>query len=146
MINARETLREKKSFIGPLSKRRCLVVADGYYEWQQLEGAAKQPFWIAPGHGGMLQLAGLWEVNRRATGAPIATCAIITTAANASVSAIHDRMPVALPNAEAARWLDPECVAEEAYQLLEPAAAVADMRPSAVSTFVNKRGTKVHSA
>ena len=49
MINARrETLREKKSFIGPLSKRRCLIVADGYYEWQQRDGVAKQPFWIAP--------------------------------------------------------------------------------------------------
>lgn len=137
MINARrESLQEKKSFIGPLSKRRCLIVADGYYEWQQREGG-KQPFWIAPVHGGMLQLAGLWEVNRRATGAPIATCTIITTAANASVSAIHDRMPVVLSNVEAARWLSPECAAEETYQLLETAAAVAELQPRAVSTYVN---------
>lgn len=138
MINARrETLQEKKSFIGPLRKRRCLIVADGYYEWQQRVGAVKQPFWIAPQHGGMLQLAGLWEVNRRATGAPLATCTIITTAANASVSAVHDRMPVVLPNAQAMRWLSAECTAEEAYELLEPAAAAAELQPRAVNTYVN---------
>ncbi len=138
MINARrETLREKKSFIGPLRERRCLIVADGYYEWQQREGTLKQPFWIAPERGGMLQLAGLWQVNRRAKGAPVATCTIITTAANASVSAVHDRMPVSLLGAEAAQWLDPACAVDDAYQLLEPAAAVAEWKPRAVNTYVN---------
>lgn len=138
MINARrETLQEKKSFIGPLRKRRCLIVADGYYEWQQRQGAAKQPFWITPQQGGMLQLAGLWEVNQRATGSPVATCTIITTAANASLSAVHDRMPVVLPNSEAARWLSPQCSAVEAYQLLEPAAAAAELQLHRVGTFVN---------
>src|SRR5690606_23684093 len=86
---------------------------------------------------GMLQLAGLWEVNTRATSAPIATCTIITTAANASVAAIHDRMPVVLLGDAAARWLAPQAAAEEAYALLEPAAAAAELQPQAVDTYVN---------
>lgn len=138
MINARrETLQEKKSFVGPLQKRRCLIVADGYYEWQKGGDGSKQPFWIAPREGGMLQLAGLWEVNSRATSTPITTCAIITTAANASVEAIHDRMPVALAGDAAAQWLSPQSNAEEAYALLEPAAASAELQSLAVDTYVN---------
>lgn len=138
MINARrETLREKKSFVGPLHKRRCLIVADGYYEWQKGNDGSKQPFWITPASGGMLQLAGLWEVNTRATSAPIATCTIITTAANASVDAIHDRMPVVLMGEAAAQWLSPQAESEEAYALLETAAAAAELQPQAVDTYVN---------
>jgi putative SOS response-associated peptidase YedK len=137
MINARrETLREKKSFIGPLRKRRCVIVADGYYEWQRA-ASVKQPFWLGASHGGLLQLAGLWEVNTRATGAPLLTCTIITTEANPNVSEIHDRMPVVLNTETAARWLSAECDAESAFGLLEPAAAVADLRYRAVSSYVN---------
>ncbi len=138
MINARrETLREKKSFVGPLHKRRCLIVADGYYEWQKADDGSKQPFWIAALDGGMLQLAGLWEVNSRAADAPLETCTIITTAANASVDAIHDRMPVVLSGDAAAQWVSPQSTAEEAYALLAPAAAAAQLRPQAVDTYVN---------
>lgn len=138
MINARrETLREKKSFIGPLRKRRCVIVADGYYEWQQRAAAVKQPFWLGPRQGGLLQLAGLWEVNTRANGAPLLTCTIITTAANPSLSEIHDRMPVVLNNEVTSRWLSPEYDVESAFALLEPAAAVADLQFRAVDTYVN---------
>ena len=137
MINARhETLREKKSFIGPLAQRRCLIVADGYYEWQQLAAREKQAHWVAPAGGGMLQLAGLWEVNRRATGKPLATCAIITTAANHRLSSIHDRMPVVLAGEAAERWMAADCDADEAYAQLGPAPDDA-LVPHAVSSYVN---------
>lgn len=139
MINARhETLREKKSFIGPLRQRRCLIVADGYYEWQQLNSRVKQPHWIAPADGGMLQLAGLWEVNRRATGQPLATCTIITTAATSALSSLHDRMPVVLAGEAARRWMAADCDADEAYAQLGTAADTADaLVPQPVSSYVN---------
>lgn len=137
MINARhETLREKKSFKGPLRNRRCLIVADGYYEWQLLNTGGKQPHWISPSQGGLLQLAGLWEINTRATGQTLETCTIITTAANDRLRSIHDRMPVVLDSQQAKHWMDPACDAEEAYDLLGPAADEA-LRPLAVSPYVN---------
>jgi len=137
MINARhETLREKKSFIGPLRQRRCLIVADGYYEWQQLQDNRKQPHWISPAGGGVMQLAGLWEVNTRATGQPLTTCTIITTSANAALSSLHDRMPVVLQRPAAERWMDPSCDAEEAYAQLGPAPDEL-LQPTAVSSYVN---------
>ncbi len=137
MINARhETLREKKSFIGPLKSRRCLIIADGYYEWQQLDTGGKQPHWISPAQGGLLQLAGLWEVNSRATGKPLETCTIITTAANSSLSSLHDRMPVVLDGAQAQGWMDAACQAEDAYALLGPAADDV-LQARAVGQYVN---------
>ena len=137
MINARyETLREKKSFIGPLRQRRCLIVADGYYEWQQLDAKRKQPHWISPTAGGVMQLAGLWETNSRASERPISTCTIITTAANTRVSEIHDRMPVILAGSAAERWMATDCDADEAYDLLAPAADDF-LTHRAVSSHVN---------
>ncbi len=137
MINARhETLREKKSFIGPLRQRRCLIVADGYYEWQVLGGKHKQPHWISPMSGGLIQLAGLWETNKRATGQPFNTCTIITTAANQKLSEIHDRMPVVLNAVAAERWMDLNCEVDEAYAQLGPAPnEILTARP--VSSYVN---------
>ncbi len=121
MINARsETLHEKRSFSGALKRRRCLIIADGYYEWQKLDNG-KQPFWIAPRSGGVMQLAGLWEQNVKATGEPIRSCTIITTAANDALSSVHDRMPALLTGASAERWADPTCAADEAQALLGPA-------------------------
>ncbi len=137
MINARyETLREKKSFIGPLRQRRCLIVADGYYEWQLLDAKRKQPHWISPTAGGVMQLAGLWERNTRATGQPVSTCTIITTAANARLSAIHNRMPVVMTSAAAERWMDPACDSDEAYAQLAPAPD-GFLIPREVSSHVN---------
>lgn len=137
MINARhETLREKRSFIGPLRQRRCLIVADGYYEWLRLDPKHKRPHWIAPTDGGLLQLAGLWESNTRATGQLIHTCTIITTTANERLSAIHDRMPVVLTGSAAEQWLDPRCEVDEAYELLGPAEEQL-LTPHPVSSHVN---------
>ena len=137
MINARaETLLEKRSFAGPLAERRCMILADGYYEWQKQADGRKQPCWLAPAAGGPMLLAGLWEVNRRATGVPIRSCTLITTAANHALSEVHDRMPVVLHPAEAERWIDPRCKAQEASELLQPAADDF-FRIRKVSTRVN---------
>jgi putative SOS response-associated peptidase YedK len=123
MINARrETLQEKRSFKGPLEKRRCLVLADGYYEWQKRADGSKQPQWITAADSSVMCFAGLWETNKRATGQPVESCTIITTAANAAMQPIHDRMPVVLEGKSAQLWLDLQCGVEEAYSLLGPVA------------------------
>ncbi|MCA9190531.1 MAG: SOS response-associated peptidase [Planctomycetales bacterium] len=136
MVNARaETVAEKRSFKGPLCRRRCIVLADGYYEWQTV-GRSKQPWWIHPTSGGVFGMAGLWEVNSRATGKAVPTCTIITTSANEKLSEIHDRMPVALNMMAIERWLDPEAKVEEVVQFLAPAASDSfDFQQ--VSTYVN---------
>ncbi|RMF40743.1 MAG: SOS response-associated peptidase [Planctomycetota bacterium] len=121
MINARaETLLEKRSFRGPMRSRRCLVIADGYYEWKR-EADGKQPYWIAPGGGGAIQFAGLWEINRKAAEEPILSCAIITTDANEELKEIHDRMPAILRRDEAERWANLDFPADRAQRLLQPA-------------------------
>ncbi len=120
MINARaETLLEKRSFRGAMQSRRCLVIADGYYEWKKM-AAGKQPFWIAPREGGAIALAGLWEVNRKAAAEPILSCTIITTDASGELADIHDRMPAILRREEAERWMDLDYPADRAAQLLHP--------------------------
>jgi putative SOS response-associated peptidase YedK len=137
MINARrESLAEKKSFTGPLARRRCLILADGYYEWQKLDSKRKQAYWISPRCGGVMQLAGLWETNSKATGSPIQSCTIITTAANASMSALHDRMPVVLSGEDAQQWMNPESTSETAWHALQPPAEDL-LEPRKVSSHVN---------
>ena len=121
MINARaETIGEKRSFTGPLKNRRCVVIADGYYEWKT-EGKLKQPFWIHPTDGGVFAMAGLWETNRRATGQPVRSCTIITTSANEKLAEVHDRMPVVLVEEALQRWLSPNFSADDAPSLLKSA-------------------------
>lgn len=138
MINARaETLPEKKSFSGPLKSRRCLVVADGYYEWQRLDDGGKQACWISPAEGGVMCLAGLWEANSKATGEPVQTCTIITTAANQSLGEIHDRMPVVIDGQALEQWMSPKTSGEVAHELL--GSADEDyFRVTRVSNFVNR--------
>lgn len=124
MINARsETVTEKRSFSGPFKSRRCILPADGYYEWQQTE-AGKQPYEFSLASGGLLAMAGLWEVNRRAgeTGQTIYSCTVLTTAANQLAATVHDRMPVLLNEAAVELWLDPQFENIAALQdLLRPA-------------------------
>src|ERR671910_937068 len=107
MINARsETLGEKPSFRDAFKRRRCLVVADGWYEWQAAPGG-KQPWFVTLRAGGPIAFAGLWERwNDPANGALLESCTIVTTDAAQSIRKIHDRMPVVLPESEWARWLD----------------------------------------
>jgi putative SOS response-associated peptidase YedK len=122
MINARaETIHEKRSFTGPLQKRRCAVIADGYYEWK-LVGKQKQPYWIHAADSNVFALAGLWEANQRATGEVVKSCTIVTTSANARLADVHDRMPVMLTGDALCKWLDARVSAEEARLLLTPAA------------------------
>lgn len=124
LINARsETAPDKPSFRAALRHRRCLVPADGFYEWTGKRGA-KQPHLIKPGSGGPMALAGIWEHWLGADGSEIETMAILTTAANGDVSNLHDRMPVILEPETFDAWLD--CrggSAREIEPLLAPAPA-----------------------
>ena len=108
MINARsETLTEKPSFRTAFERRRCLIPADGFYEWKR-EGKAKKPMLITANPGGLFAFAGLWETWKQPDDSWLLTCAIITTSANEFMKSIHDRMPVILPRESEASWLDPE--------------------------------------
>ena len=110
MINARaETISEKPAFREALARSRCLVPADGYYEWQRQGrmGQRKQPFYIRIRDGRPFAFAGLWERWVEPDGKVIATCAILTTEPNKSLKEIHERMPVILGPKDYDQWLDP---------------------------------------
>jgi putative SOS response-associated peptidase YedK len=116
-------LAEKRSFKGPLQSRRCIVPADGYYEWQKTSDG-KQPFEFSRRDGALLAIAGLWETNRRAStdGQTIHSCTLITTAANPMAAEVHDRMPALLDAEGIEIWLDPEQRDPQAVsQVLRPA-------------------------
>jgi putative SOS response-associated peptidase YedK len=108
MINARaESVATKPSFRGPFRHRRCVVLADGFYEWQAGAGRrTKTPFYIRLKSGGPFALAGLWDRWHTPEGTAISSCTIITTAANEMMVPIHNRMPVILDPAAYAEWLD----------------------------------------
>jgi putative SOS response-associated peptidase YedK len=107
LINARaETAREKPSFRNAFRRHRCLIPASGFYEWQRQE-RGKQPYFVRMRDGRPFAFAGLWDRWESADEGAIETCTILTTAPNAVLAPIHDRMPVILPPAEYARWLDP---------------------------------------
>jgi putative SOS response-associated peptidase YedK len=107
LINARaETAAEKPAFRGALKYRRCLVPADGFFEWQRI-GKERQPFHMRRRDGAPFALAGLWERWLGPDGSEIDTCALLTTEANELMRPIHDRMPVILEPAEFDVWLDP---------------------------------------
>ena len=105
MINARaETVAEKPAFRNALKRRRCLVLADGYYEWQKTP-AGKRPYRIIMKSGEPFAMAGLWETWKDPQGNVVPSCTIITTAANDLLSPIHDRMPVILHRESEEMWL-----------------------------------------
>ena len=105
LINARaETIAEKPAFRAAARARRCLIPADGFYEWKR-EGRAKQPYWVHPAEGGLAAFAGVWEVWRGPEGGEIAACAIVTCEAGPPISAVHHRAPVAVAEADRALWL-----------------------------------------
>jgi putative SOS response-associated peptidase YedK len=107
MINARgETLDEKPAFRDAFRKRRCLVLADGWYEWQAAAGG-KQPWFVRRRDAQPLAFAGLWERWKDpADGSTLESCTIVTTGASESIRKIHERMPVVLDAADWDRWLD----------------------------------------
>jgi putative SOS response-associated peptidase YedK len=138
LINARaETVAEKPSFRSAFKRRRCLVVADGFYEWKQVTGK-KQPFYIHLPEKQPFGLAGLWERWEGAEGEIIESCTIITTAANDLMQPIHDRMPVILHPQDYDLWLDPGGQKPELLQPLLSAYPSDRMTAYPVRTLVNK--------
>lgn len=135
---ASETAAEKPAFKEPLRQRRCLIPADGFYEWQRLERGHKQPFNIGLTGGSLFAFAGLWDRWRDpATGSTLETCTILTTKANALLSDVHHRMPVILPPEHYEMWLDPGFSnPAEIARLLVPFDGRLMRYP--VSTFVNR--------
>lgn len=121
MINARaETLAEKPSFRNAFRKRRCLVLADGFYEWKR-EGRVKSPYHIRLQAGIPFAFAGLWEAWTPPEGPDLFTYAVVTTEPNPLMKTIHDRMPVILSPDAYSRWLDPEpCRPADLSDLLGP--------------------------
>jgi putative SOS response-associated peptidase YedK len=118
LINARcETLLEKPAFRAALRRRRCLIPADGFYEWQG-EGKSKHPMHIRREDGELFALAGLYEEWQAPDGSPLRTCTIVTGRPNELVGPIHDRMPVILAREAEDQWLDTELPAKEALGLL----------------------------
>ena len=137
MINARsETVAEKPSFRRAFKERRCLIPADGFYEWQRTSGG-KQPYYLRTKSGRPFAFAGLWE-SWDGDGSEIHSCTILTTDANDLVGEVHHRMPVILPPGDYELWLDPD-VREpgELLPLLAPYPA-NDMEVYQVSRRVNR--------
>lgn len=106
LINARgETVAEKPTFRGAFKRRRCLIPADGFYEWRAEDGA-RQPYFIKPSAGGLFVFAGVWETATDPDGGEIDTAAIITTEAGADIAPLHNREPVVIARENFEKWLD----------------------------------------
>jgi putative SOS response-associated peptidase YedK len=138
MINARsETAQILPAFRDAMKYRRCLVPADGFYEWKR-SGNSKQPYCFEVNEGKLFAFAGLWEGWKDPNGNWIKSCTILTTTPNAVTSAVHDRMPVILESSEYDMWLDPwmkdASISSELLKPFDPAA----MRCYPVSTRVNQ--------
>ena len=117
LINARaETVSEKPAFRRAFRERRCLVPADGFYEWKQ-EATGKRPFYVRMRDGAPFAFAGLWERWEKIPGEAVETCAILTTEPNDLLAPLHDRMPVIVAPEDFERWLDP---AVRSPELLAP--------------------------
>jgi len=145
LINARgETLAEKPSFRGSYRHKRCLILADGFYEWKAFGGRkTKTPYYIHRQDRKPFAMAGLWDHWESPDGSSIKSCTIITTTPNELMGAIHDRMPVILHSRDYAKWLDPSPQTPESLQpLIKPFPADA-MTAYPVSTLVNKATSDV---
>lgn len=143
LINARaETLAEKPAFRTAFRRRRCLILADGFYEWRQESSSdsprqAKTPFYFRLKSGQPFAFAGLWEEWRSPEGEVVPSCTIITTIPNALLEMVHNRMPVILQPEFHVQWLDPaEQDPARLSAVLQPYPA-ADMEGYAVSRLVN---------
>ena len=148
LINARaESLAEKPTFRTAVRQRRCLIPADGFYEWQQPEGgssrAKKQPYHIHQRDNRPFAFAGLWEVWSAQSAAPndalrIESCTIVTTAANRTLSSLHDRMPVILSPNDYNLWLDPAVKDVDAISHMLAPHDDDELVAEPVSTHVNR--------
>ncbi len=121
LINAKaETIAEKPSFKRAFAKRRCLIPADGFYEWQKRGKAPSQPMYIRRRDGGLFAFAGLWEEWKSPEGGPIETCTIITVEPNELLSKIHSRMAAILRPGDESAWIDPKSGIDDLLQMLRP--------------------------
>jgi putative SOS response-associated peptidase YedK len=138
MINARaETVRSKGAYSGLLERRRALIVADGFYEWRTDPDGRKRPVRYTLADGGPFAFAGLWASwHDPEADAWLDSCTIITTTANGLVAPVHDRMPVILPRAAEAAWLDPQLAPAAVDALLVPYPA-EEMHAAEASMLVN---------
>lgn len=127
MINARaESIHDKPAFRRAFARRRCLMPADGFYEWEVGPGGVRRPWYFRHRDGEPLALAAVWESWVGNTGPDpadrrLVSCAIVTAAANDTVAPVHPRMPVVLDRATWEAWLDPECEGSSLHGLLAPA-------------------------
>jgi putative SOS response-associated peptidase YedK len=138
LINARaETAAEKPAFKNAMRRRRCLIPADGFYEWKTTDGR-KRPFYARRRTGGPLAFAGLWETWTGPNGEEIETAAIVTTEANRTLSAVHHRMPVVIPPEAFDLWLSNDEVDVAAASRLMAPAPEDLMEVYEVGTAVNK--------
>jgi putative SOS response-associated peptidase YedK len=136
LINARsETVAGKPAFRSAFRQRRCLVLADGFYEWQQA-GRQRQPFLFRLHKDRPFAFAGLWECWKKGE-SPLETCTLLTTNANELLGTIHIRMPVILPHEVYDRWLDPALKDPEALQALLLPYPAQEMEGYPVATWVN---------
>jgi putative SOS response-associated peptidase YedK len=137
MINARvETVAERPAFRRAFERYRCLIIADGFYEWRRVPGAHKQAFHITRPRGDAFAFAGLWSIWHGDAGQTLRTCTILTTAANDAIAGLHDRMPIILaPEAESS-WLDPATRPHDLSPLL-PGLSDADTAMRPVGPAVN---------
>lgn len=144
LINARsETVTEKPAFRSSFKRKRCLVIANGFYEWQKA-GKQKQPYYFQMKDGAPFAFAGLWDSWQPPEGETIVSCTLLTTTANEVLQPVHDRMPVILQPEAYTQWLDPQNKnSEELLPLLEPYPEAA-MKAYPVSTLVNNPTNDVH--
>jgi putative SOS response-associated peptidase YedK len=142
LTNARgETVVEKPSFRSAFKSRRCIIPASGFFEWSA-ENGVKQPWYISLKSGNPMAFAGLWETWHLHEGETIETCCIITTAANALMAPIHDRMPVILPQGQWKTWLSPtERQVDKLLPLIQPHEA-EPMQAWRVTRELNKVGLR----
>ena len=131
-----ETAASKPAFRKPLRERRCLILADGFYEWKR-EGSRKQPYYITLRDGDPFAFAGLWDRWQPPDGKPLDTCTILTTTPNAVLQPIHDRMPVILPPNAYNVWLDSAMRDVDFVQALLTPYPAEHMVAYPVSTLVN---------
>jgi len=137
-INARaETVASKPAFKDSFERRRCIVPADGFYEWERLESGAKLPHFIHAVDAAPLALAGLWASWRDAEGERVTTCTIVTTKPNDLVGRLHDRMPVVLPADAWEGWLDPDLEDRQALRAMLVPPPGRGLAEHPVSTLVN---------
>jgi putative SOS response-associated peptidase YedK len=123
-VNARvESVTEKPSFRDAVRRRRCLLPADGWYEWRRFDDGRRVPHYLCAEDGAVLALAGIWEVWYDGDGRPLRSTAVVTGSAPADLAHLHDRAPLVVPAAQWQHWLDPATSLQDVVAMLRPTAA-----------------------